>query len=88
MRVTEKGQVTIPKEIRDRFNIVPGTEVDFVASKGGALLIRVDTRDDDSSIRDFDDWAERVRGTFDTGGMSTEEFMIFLRGERDDVDSG
>lgn len=86
MRVTEKGQVTIPKEIRDRFNIVPGTEVDFVPSKGGALLIKLDSQDGDSSIRDFDDWAERVRGTFDMGGMSTDEFMIFLRGERDDVD--
>lgn len=31
MRVTEKGQVTIPKEIRDRLGIVPGSEVEFIA---------------------------------------------------------
>ena len=30
MRVTTKGQVTIPKEIRDRLRIVPGSEVDFI----------------------------------------------------------
>mgnify|MGYP001102582754 CR=1 FL=1 len=35
MRVTEKGQVTIPKEIRDRLNIGPGSEVDFVAVDDG-----------------------------------------------------
>jgi AbrB family looped-hinge helix DNA binding protein len=87
MRVTEKGQVTIPKEIRDRLGIVPGSEVDFVASDNGALLVRVDNPDDQNVIRDFDDWAARVKGTFDTGGMTTDEFMLWLRGERDDLHS-
>ena len=41
MRVTEKGQVTIPKDIRDRLNIGPGSEVDFVADEKGARLIVV-----------------------------------------------
>jgi AbrB family looped-hinge helix DNA binding protein len=86
MRVTEKGQVTIPKEIRDRLGIVPGSEVDFVASSNGALLVRVDAAADEPVIRDFDDWAASVKGTFDTGGMSTDEFMVWLRGERDDLD--
>lgn len=86
MRVTEKGQVTIPKEIRDRLGIVPGSEVDFVASGNGALLVRVDNPEDENAIRDFDDWAVRVKGTFDTGGLTTDEFMIWLRGERDDLD--
>jgi AbrB family looped-hinge helix DNA binding protein len=85
MRVTEKGQVTIPKEIRDRLGIVPGSEVDFVASNNGALLVRVDNPEDQNSIRDFDDWAARVKGIFDTGGMTTDEFMVWLRGERDDL---
>ncbi len=87
MRVTEKGQVTIPKEIRDRLGIVPGSEVDFVASDNGALLVRVDNPDDQNVIRDFDDWAARVKGTFETGGMTTDEFMLWLRGERDDLHS-
>ena len=30
MRVTERGQVTIPKEIRDRFGFEPRAEVEFV----------------------------------------------------------
>ena len=29
MRVGERGQVTIPKEVRDRMGIVPGSEVEF-----------------------------------------------------------
>ncbi len=87
MRVTEKGQVTIPKEIRDRLGIVPGSEVDFVASDNGALLVRVDNPEDQNVIRDFDDWAARVKGTFDTGGMTTDEFVLWLRGERDDLHS-
>lgn len=33
MRVTEKGQVTIPKDIRDRLKIGPGSEVDFIAER-------------------------------------------------------
>lgn len=88
MRVTEKGQVTIPKEIRDRLGIVPGSEVDFVASSKGALLVRVDASVEEPAIRDFDDWAASVKGTFDTGGMSTDEFMVWLRGERDDLYPG
>ena len=29
MRITSKGQVTIPQDIRDRFGFLPETEVDF-----------------------------------------------------------
>lgn len=85
MRVTEKGQVTIPKEIRDRLGIVPGSEVDFIASGRGAMLVKI-AEASDPAIRDFDDWLERVQGTVDLGGMTTDEFMEFLRGPRDDVD--
>ncbi len=39
--VTSKGQVTIPKELRDKFGIVPGTKVDFVESADGIRLRKV-----------------------------------------------
>lgn len=86
MRVTEKGQVTIPKNIRDRLGIVPGSEVEFVEAKGGALLVRVDASASEEGIRDFDDWAAKVERTLDLGGMSTDEYMEWLRGPRDDID--
>ena len=39
--VTSKGQVTIPKELRDRFGIEPGAEVDFAVSEDGIRLRKV-----------------------------------------------
>ena len=34
MRVTSKGQVTIPKEIRDEAGLLPGTDVEFTLERG------------------------------------------------------
>ena len=37
---TSKGQVTIPKEIRDRLGIEAGTELEFVLEDDGTLTVR------------------------------------------------
>jgi len=84
MRVTEKGQVTIPKDIRDRLKIGPGSEVDFVADEKGARLV-VLSGGIDAPGEDFAAWLKQMRGTFDTGDMATDEFMEWLRGPRDDL---
>ncbi|HSX75604.1 MAG TPA: AbrB/MazE/SpoVT family DNA-binding domain-containing protein [Shinella sp.] len=86
MRVTEKGQVTIPKEIRDRLNIGPGSEVDFIADGKSARLIVVSGGRAEEP-EDFESWLNSVSGTFDTGGMTTDEYMEWLRGPRDDLGS-
>jgi antitoxin PrlF len=39
--VTTKGQVTIPKELREKFDIQPGSQVDFVAGTDGIRLRKV-----------------------------------------------
>lgn len=39
MRVTEKGQVTIPKDLRDELGIGAGTEVEF-ERKDDAIVVR------------------------------------------------
>jgi AbrB family looped-hinge helix DNA binding protein len=82
MRVTSKGQVTIPRHIRQRTGMGPGTEVDFF-EKGGDVVVtksrgkgRVAKRADD----DFAAYLERVRGIVDLG-MTSDEFMQLLRGE-------
>ena len=36
--VTSKGQVTIPKRVRDALGITPGSKVEFDVSGGGARL--------------------------------------------------
>jgi AbrB family looped-hinge helix DNA binding protein len=84
VRVTEKGQVTIPKEIRDRLNIGPGSEVDFVADEKGARLVVV-AEGKSASDEEFATWLKSVSGTFDTLGMTTDEYMEWLRGPRDDL---
>jgi AbrB family looped-hinge helix DNA binding protein len=87
MRVTEKGQVTIPKPIRDRLGIGPGSEVDFIDEGDGVRLVTLATEEAEArranSIRS---WADRVRGTIDLGGMTTDEYMEWLRGPREDLD--
>jgi len=40
MRVTTKGQVTIPQHIREKFGITPDSEVDFVEEKGRIYLVK------------------------------------------------
>jgi AbrB family looped-hinge helix DNA binding protein len=84
MRVTEKGQVTIPKEIRDRLGIVPGSEVEFIAKDDAALLVKVG--ENHAPIRDFEEWAASVEGLLDLDGMTTDEYMEWLRGPREDLD--
>ena len=39
--VSEKGQVTLPKQLRTQLGIVPGTRLDFQIGKDGSLLVRV-----------------------------------------------
>lgn len=43
-RLTSKGQVTIPVEIRRRYGLETGTEVDFVAEAAGPRLVPVKRR--------------------------------------------
>lgn len=40
MRVTSKGQVTIPQGVRQRLGIRPGSEVDFEVDDDGVRLVR------------------------------------------------
>ncbi|MCI5074614.1 AbrB/MazE/SpoVT family DNA-binding domain-containing protein [Oricola sp.] len=83
MRVTEKGQVTIPKAIRDKLGIVPGSEVDFVeGALGHVEIIRIDgSADSDPSVERLKKWIERVRGTGDPS-VTTDDVMLATRGRR------
>ena len=42
--VTDKGQVTLPKSIRDRLGIQPGTKLEFELESDDTLRVRVLTR--------------------------------------------
>jgi AbrB family looped-hinge helix DNA binding protein len=77
MKVTSKGQVTIPKKIRDEFGLLPGTEVEFVAEEG---QVRVRKLEGGSTRgRDIVDRLRRASGG--DINLSTEEIMRMTRGE-------
>jgi antitoxin PrlF len=73
-RVTRKGQVTIPKRVRDRLNIKPGSPVDFrLATDGRVTLVKVG-RMPAAGRTAF----SRIRGTA-TIRMTTDEIMALTR---------
>ena len=74
MRVTTKGQVTIPLTIRKKLNISPATEVDFVVAEDGRVYL-VKKQDQTRSQR-----FSRLRGIA-TVKMSTEEIMALTRSD-------
>jgi AbrB family looped-hinge helix DNA binding protein len=73
MRITSKGQVTIPIEIRDQLGLLPGTEVEFDVD-GDAVRL---TRAKDAPGRGHT-VVDRLRGRA-TSGLSTEEIMALTR---------
>lgn len=87
MRVTSKGQVTIPKHIREHLGIKPGSEVEFVETADGAALIPLQSEQPkDEVARRFRETLDRMAGTIDLAGMTTDEYMEWLRGPREDLD--
>jgi AbrB family looped-hinge helix DNA binding protein len=73
-KVTSKGQVTIPKPVRDRLGIKPGSAVAFeLAPDGRIVLIKVAAV---AQVNRF----EALRGRAGKG-LSTDEIMALTRGE-------
>ncbi len=74
MRVTSKGQVTIPIEIRDRLGIVPSSEVEFVEESGQVVL-----RKKAAAPARGRRLVEAIRGK-STVKMTTDQIMALTRG--------
>ena len=75
MRITSKGQVTIPQEVRERFGLLPDTEVDFVIKQNDIHLVK--TKQPKKPTRG-ELIVSRMRGRA-KGGMSTDEIMALTR---------
>ena len=75
MRITSKGQVTIPKDIREAAGLLPHTEVEFVMSGGRVIL-----RKRPGKGRRGAKLIEALRGKA-TVKMTTDEIMALTRGE-------
>ncbi len=77
--LTSKGQVTIPKRIRDSMYLVPGAPVEFSVNAAGEVVLhpaRPDARGRHSARDRFD----AVRGRADVH-WRTDELMKLLRAE-------
>lgn len=75
MRVTSKGQVTIPRNVRQRLGIFPHTEVEFVM-EGNTVYLRTADKTASRGKR----VVEALRGRA-TVRMTTDEIMALTRGE-------
>ena len=77
MRITSKGQVTIPADIRERAGLLPGTEVAFSYEDGVVRLAAAGAGKAGSQARRL---VERLRGSA-TVRITTDEVMALTRGE-------
>jgi antitoxin PrlF len=79
--ITRKGQVTIPKPVRDRLNLKPGNKVDFEPTPDGRFVL----------IKTGKKPAARIEGRFNRirgalkSDMTTDEIMALMRGDPAEV---
>ena len=73
MKITSKGQVTIPQDIRERFGLLPDTEVEFQIRGNTVQLVKAKTPSRGAKI------VGAMRGRA-KGRMSTDEIMKLTRG--------
>ena len=75
MKVTTKGQVTIPLGVRERTGIVPGSEVEFVENGGRVYLRKIEGVGRGRAL------ARQMAGRGNVK-MSTDEILALTRGKR------
>lgn len=75
MRITSKGQVTIPQHIREKLGLLPDTEVDFVVEGRSVRIMKSKGRGGRGRGQNV---IRRLRGTA-TVAMSTDEILALTR---------
>jgi AbrB family looped-hinge helix DNA binding protein len=73
MRITSKGQVTIPQEIREKLGLLPNTEVEFVIEGRSVRIVKTRSRRSRG-----DEVVRRLRGRASVA-MTTEEILALTR---------
>ncbi len=77
MRITSKGQVTIPIELREKAGLLPDTEVGFELDGETVRIFRIQSGNRESRGERI---VRRLRGRA-TVSMTTDEIMRLTRGE-------
>jgi AbrB family looped-hinge helix DNA binding protein len=80
MRITTKGQVTIPQEIREELGLLPNTEVTFDVVDGEARLRKAKKGSLTPSRGDV--VVRRLLGVRPSNKLTTDEIMALMRGKR------
>ena len=75
MKITAKGQVTIPQHLREKAGIVPGSEVEFVEERGRLYLRKIKGKGPGKQL------VARMRGRGSVR-LSTDEILALTRGKR------
>jgi AbrB family looped-hinge helix DNA binding protein len=78
MRITAKGQVTIPQEVREEAGLLPFTEVEFIVERDGVKIVKAQSphRADRGTMI-----LERLRRSAKHVTMTTDEVMALTRGD-------
>jgi AbrB family looped-hinge helix DNA binding protein len=76
VKLTKKGQVTIPLALRKKFGLLPATEVAFEEADEGVLIKPAAA----SRRRQAESWLKRARGSA-TVKLTTDEIISLTRGE-------
>lgn len=76
MRITSKGQVTIPQEVRERLGLLPNTEVEFEVAGDHARLRKARRQGGDTARGRA--LITALRGSADTR-MTTDEILALTR---------
>ena len=71
MRVTTKGQVTIPRNVREKLGIAPHTNIDFREDKGRFYIVKTTKTKQTNKFKKF-------RGIA-TSKMTTDEILKLTR---------
>jgi AbrB family looped-hinge helix DNA binding protein len=66
-KVSDKGQVVIPKDIRDRLHFTPGTKLIVVATDDAVVLQKIETVAGKMKMRDIMDIAKSITDRFKIG---------------------
>ena len=75
MKIGERGQVTIPKDIREQFGLGPATEVEFHVVGGSIILKKA------SKKLNLAKWKGRCGDSFAKLGYSSgDQFIDDVRG--------
>jgi AbrB family looped-hinge helix DNA binding protein len=78
MRITSKGQVTIPAEIREKAGLLPGTDVDFERDGSTVRIVRAKGNRKNSRGARI---VAHLRSHPGDIQMTTDEMMKLMRGD-------